>query len=70
MIQAQLGILPPFYLLTIAAVYRTAEPLSPTFLVLAHKYMYFALGDMKTHLKRNEIVLKYAVNFFIGRSFL
>jgi hypothetical protein len=62
--------LPPFYLLKIGAVYRTAEPASPAFLVLAHKYMYFALGDMNIHLKRNEIVLKYVISFVIGFSFL
>jgi hypothetical protein len=59
-----LGISPPLYLFVIAAAYRPAELPSPSFLVLAHKYMYFALGDMKIHLKRNEIDL------FIGLSSL
>jgi len=65
-----IGHIAPFYLLKIAAVYRTEEPPSPTFWVLAHKYMYFALGDMNIHFKRNATVLKCAINFFIGLSFL
>ena len=67
--QSQLGMLTSFYLFVTTAESLMIEPPPPSFRVFVHKYVYLSLGDIKIHLKWNDIDLALKTNLSINLPF-